>query len=155
MITYSGIHAKLRREHGPASTWTCECGDLAAQWAYLHGDPHEQVNAFGIKFSSDPTYYRAMCRRCHAIFDRSVITQCPQGHDYTEENTLVDAGKRKCKTCHYARNRKRKPTPEQQARRTELQRARRAQRTPEQVTEDRERHTACQRALRAVAGNGS
>ncbi len=37
-----------------------------------------------------------------------VVTHCPQGHEYTEENTYItDAGGRKCKTCVRKRNRER------------------------------------------------
>ena len=31
-------------------------------------------------------------------------TECIHGHAYTPDNTLIDNGFRRCKTCHYARN---------------------------------------------------
>lgn len=31
-------------------------------------------------------------------------TQCPKGHEYTEENTYLDSRKRKCKKCRILRN---------------------------------------------------
>jgi hypothetical protein len=34
-------------------------------------------------------------------------THCPQGHPYSGDNLLMDQGKRKCRTCVYARNRAR------------------------------------------------
>jgi hypothetical protein len=38
---------------------------------------------------------------------RSVITHCPRGHEYTEENTyLPPAGGRVCRTCHRAASRR-------------------------------------------------
>lgn len=37
---------------------------------------------------------------------RAAVTSCPQGHEYTEENTLLSkAGQRQCKECTYERNR--------------------------------------------------
>lgn len=128
MTSYSGIHAHLSRTRGRAVEHVCACGARAAEWAYTHDDPcpNERVDPRGKRFSVDVARYVPMCLRCHRLYDKSAITRCPQGHEYTEENTLMDAGKRKCKTCVYARNRKRKPTPEQQARRIELQRIRRA-----------------------------
>lgn len=35
----------------------------------------------------------------------AIKTHCPKGHEYTEENTYLDAGARKCKVCVRARNR--------------------------------------------------
>ena len=32
-------------------------------------------------------------------------THCPQGHEYTPENTMIDDGRRKCRTCLRARSR--------------------------------------------------
>lgn len=34
-------------------------------------------------------------------------THCPQGHEYTEENTRYDSGKRKCRECIRIRSRER------------------------------------------------
>ena len=54
----------------------------------------------------------------------------PQGHEKVGRNLLIDEGKRKCRTCVYARNRERRRThpmtAEQKARKLELQRQRRA-----------------------------
>jgi hypothetical protein len=37
---------------------------------------------------------------------RAAVTECPQGHSYDDENTMVDKlGRRNCKKCVYARNR--------------------------------------------------
>lgn len=33
-------------------------------------------------------------------------THCPQGHEYTEENTIRGEGSRRCRTCAYAQNRR-------------------------------------------------
>lgn len=66
-------------------------------------------------------------------------THCPKGHPYDEENTVIHAkGSRICRECrriglraHYAANKHKdmyKRTPEQNARRNELRRAREARR---------------------------
>lgn len=61
-------------------------------------------------------------------------THCPQGHPYDEDNTVIHAkGSRICRECrrlglkaHYAANKEKyKRTPEQNARRNELRRAKR------------------------------
>jgi hypothetical protein len=128
VTTYSGVHVALTRERGKASTHSCTCGGQAAEWAYTYDDPcpDECVDPRGQKFSLDLARYVPMCRRCHRVYDKTVITTCPKGHAYEGGNVLMDAGKRKCRTCVYERNRRRKPTPIQQARRSELQRLRRA-----------------------------
>lgn len=132
VTTYSGAHAQLNRLRGHASGHLCECGGAAAEWAYTHDDPcpNERLNANGQAYSTDVTRYKPMCHRCHRIYDKQHITECPSGHEYTPGNTLMDAGKRKCRTCVYARNRERRRrfpmTAEQKARKLELQRIRRA-----------------------------
>lgn len=54
----------------------------------------------------------------------------PNGHPYEGSNLIIDNGKRKCRTCVYARNTRRRlsnpMTPAQKARKVELQRIRRA-----------------------------
>ena len=45
---------------------------------------------------------------------KSTITHCPQGHEYTEANTVIISGSRNCRTCRRARNhaeRKRRVAP--------------------------------------------
>jgi len=131
-ITYIGAHMRVWRAKGKASNQTCRCGEPAKEWAYTHDAPcpSEMVSPLGQKYSADIERYVPMCFRCHRIYDKSEITHCPQGHEYTEENTFLDAGKRKCRTCVRAKNnawRANNPmTPERHARRLELQRQRRA-----------------------------
>lgn len=127
-ITYSGAHARLRRTRGSAAEYQCPCGQTAAEWAYTHDDPcpNEMANASGRRYSGDINRYVAMCRRCHRLYDKSIIQTCPRGHAYAGENLIIDQGKRKCRTCVYARNRGRKLPANQRARKTELQRLRRA-----------------------------
>jgi len=35
-----------------------------------------------------------------------LITHCPKGHEYTEENTRISSGKRVCRQCHRERGKK-------------------------------------------------
>lgn len=131
-ITYIGAHMRVWRAKGKASKQACPCGQPAKEWAYTHDNPcpNEMVSPLGQKYSADIERYIAMCFRCHRLYDKAEITHCPQGHEYTEENTLVDGGGRKCKTCVYQRNqawRANNPmTKERHERRMQLQRERRA-----------------------------
>ena len=52
----------------------------------------------------------------------SRITHCPQGHEYTPENTRVGDGSRRCRACISSRQK----TPEARALRAGYERARRA-----------------------------
>lgn len=129
--TYSGAHRNTSIVRGVATGYVCECGNQAAEWAYDHENPcpDERTGERGQKFSVDPYRYKPMCRRCHRLFDKSAITHCPNGHPYSGDNLIVEDGKRKCRSCVYARNaarRKKFPmTPEQRERKLELQRKRR------------------------------
>jgi hypothetical protein len=129
VTTYSGAHANTRLVRGEARAHFCGCGQPAAEWAYQHGSEREQYDSRGMAFSVEPLDYAPMCFRCHRLYDKSRITHCPQGHEYTDDNTLIDAGKRKCKTCVYERNtRRRRDVPMTAAareRKTLLQRERR------------------------------
>lgn len=106
VTTYSGTHANVTRLRGKAAKHHCKCGQPAAEWALIHGAPGVVTDDRGRSFSIDPADYEPMCYRCHRLYDKSAITHCPQGHAYEEPNILIDAGKRKCRTCVYARNRR-------------------------------------------------
>lgn len=125
MNGYNNAHMRVRRARGPAKTYQCRCGDQARDWAYI-GSESEYVNERGWRYSNDINAYEPMCRPCHRRFDADAITHCPKGHPYAGDNLLVDAGKRKCKTCVYARNRARPLSPASKARAAEMQRRRRA-----------------------------
>lgn len=126
-MSYMSTHNRTRRVRGRANAYQCvECGQKAAEWALNLDSRGLLTDELGRTYSLDIFDYRPMCHHCHRIYDKSRITHCPQGHPYSGDNLLMDAGKRKCKTCVYARNRRRKPTAEQKKRRLELQRIRRA-----------------------------
>jgi len=134
-IAYYSAHRRVWRIRGKASFHSCiRCGSQASDWAYTHDDPcpQEWISPRGYRYSGDVRRYTPMCHPCHVEYDKPEITHCPQGHEYNDENTILDAGKRKCKTCVYKRNRDRGKqfglSPEQRARKTLLQRERRAAR---------------------------
>lgn len=108
ITTYSGAHRNVTLRRGRAAEHTCgRCGQRAREWALLHDADGVLTNASGMTFSVDPFAYVAMCLRCHRLYDKEQITHCPQGHPYSGDNLIYDSGKRKCKTCVYARNRRR------------------------------------------------
>lgn len=123
-------HNSNRRARGRASLQRCEhCGGQAAEWALNHEKEGIVTlrDRFG-EYSAEPMDYIALCKPCHQRFDAPTV--CPQGHEKVGRNLLIDEGKRKCRTCVYARNRERRRThpmtAEQKARKLELQRQRRA-----------------------------
>jgi len=70
MDTYRQIHRTLRREIGPASEFTCDCGEPAYEWAYqFTGNPELRDENGSGPHSLDPADYAPMCRKCHAHFD--------------------------------------------------------------------------------------
>jgi hypothetical protein len=69
---YLTVHRRLTRIRGKASAQTCECGQPAQAWAY-QGEGHDSgTTGIGAthSFSTDLNQYKAMCRKCHAAFDR-------------------------------------------------------------------------------------
>jgi hypothetical protein len=40
----------------------------------------------------------------HGGHPEAAKTHCPQGHEYSEENTAIHSGRRSCRTCHRASN---------------------------------------------------
>lgn len=133
---------------------TCEhCGANERLHAALRPDvPAEHIKIDPISkcsFSLYPLDYFALCIPCHRKLDWVELrTHCRHGHEYTPENTHVKSdGSRRCRTCHreQARLHNSQPekrqiknerdstyrtahpmTPEQKARKLELQRQRRA-----------------------------
>jgi hypothetical protein len=59
----------------------------------------------------DITDWSYLCRPCHRKYDKSFLTHCRNGHEYTPENTYINQGKRACRVCrHEASVRKRNKT---------------------------------------------
>lgn len=73
-ISYPGMHVRLRREHGKAANYECaDCGQRAAEWSYIGGDPGELTGLNNgkrtAKYSLKMRYYTPRCIRCHRAFD--------------------------------------------------------------------------------------
>jgi hypothetical protein len=118
MITYDGVHARLRQHRGPAKDqWCVRCGGPALHWAYDHRDAGEVIDGkTGLTYSLNEDHYLPMCAACHLQDDRDhrgstphgneKKTHCPAKHEYTPENTEIQAaGWRICRTCHLAAGR--------------------------------------------------
>jgi hypothetical protein len=109
VLTYSGIHAWVKRTWGKANH--CElCGKVNLRGRKVHWANKDH------QYSRERSDWFMACRSCHAEHDKTkngvifstkgaLVTHCPQGHEYTQENTNVYKGSRSCKTC--ARNRAR------------------------------------------------
>lgn len=136
---YMSAHNRNRKVNGRAAEKHCEHCDLPADdWALDHGKPGivTTEDRFGA-YSDNPDDYIPLCKSCHKAFDFPV-THCPQGHEYAGQNLIWDNNKRKCRTCVYARNAERRlrvgVTPEEHARKMELQRIRRSHRRGQTVS---------------------
>lgn len=69
--TYDDVHWILARDHGPAKTHKCKCGNPAYEWAYQHnGDT--VTDERGRKFARDLDAYSPMCRSCHRLLDEKL-----------------------------------------------------------------------------------
>lgn len=72
--TYTGMHNKVYRLRGKATSRLCSACDKPAQeWAYTHDDPEELVelkNGHRYVFSLQMSYYIPLCVPCHADLDR-------------------------------------------------------------------------------------
>ena len=67
-MSYTSVHARIRRCLGPASAQTCaRCGARAAEWALTPGSPRAVFDRRRrLWYSTDLRDYQAACRRCHA-----------------------------------------------------------------------------------------
>lgn len=72
---YDAVHYWLRISRGSARLWPClDCHAPARQWAYDNSDPRElieEVHGSMLRFSGAPWHYIPLCRRCHAVEDRT------------------------------------------------------------------------------------
>ena len=75
--TFAAIHKRLSRKRGSAREYPCvDCGDRAAEWSYMGGDPNELRGRSGrsvVPYSLDLSLYAPRCVRCHRIFDASWV----------------------------------------------------------------------------------
>ena len=106
---------RVRKARGPAREQQCvRCPEQALDWATIHGET-----------GKDPwADYVPLCRRCHIAYDgidngdrgigqrraaqQRAKTYCPDGHEYTEDNTYwvgpSDKKRRQCKACTKAKS---------------------------------------------------
>jgi formylmethanofuran dehydrogenase subunit E len=64
-------------------------------------------NPFHLRKGTQAENIRDMDEKGRRVSSGSLVTHCPQGHEYTVENTKVyKDGKRRCVTCAKQRNRK-------------------------------------------------
>lgn len=74
-ISYAAAHRRIRDERGRAADFICgECGERAAEWAYMGFSPDEQLGMAGDPetlriWSPNPADYAPLCRECHWAFD--------------------------------------------------------------------------------------
>lgn len=76
MLSYQGAHVQVRRTRGRASERVCECGKVAAHWAYDHHDPEELMDESGQIYSASPDHYIALCASCHRRLDARQPRRC-------------------------------------------------------------------------------
>lgn len=87
----------------PKSLPCADCGHRTLDDGKRHEYHHH--NGYGAEHQLDVI---ALCPRCHARRDHAV-THCKRGHEYTPQNTCVDAdGHRSCRECRRARDRGRR-----------------------------------------------
>ena len=76
--SYMVVHARLRSDLGPASSYRCvECGIRAQHWSYNHDDPREIRSELG-PYSADASHYSPRCVSCHKLFDLGTLTIDPR-----------------------------------------------------------------------------
>jgi hypothetical protein len=76
---YLLIHGKIRSDRGLASSYKCECGRPAYDWAHIHNTNPDDISN-----------YVAMCRSCHVKYDGN-CRQKGSKHDnakLTEEDVI-------------------------------------------------------------------
>ena len=114
---YWALHDRVEKVRGrPRFCEECKTTESKVfDWSWIHGsDPSCALN------------YRRLCRCCHVLYDgphgekqnvrfprpklkglqvSSSKTRCPRGHSFTESNTYIWMGHRRCKECNRRRAR--------------------------------------------------
>lgn len=70
-VAYKTVHKRLRSAQGSASSYLCQCGKRASDWAYDHMDREELIDPRGCLYSPRLEHYRPLCRSCHSALDRA------------------------------------------------------------------------------------
>lgn len=78
VVSYAGMHGRLRKDRGSATAHPChDCGAPARQWSYDHLDPEGLTSAEG-GYSLDPGHYLPRCVPCHKRHDLDRIHEQQQ-----------------------------------------------------------------------------
>jgi len=71
-ISNTGVHSRLYRYRGSASTHTCvRCGAQAVDWSYTRGCPDEKQSDRGPYCVHTDECYEPLCQSCHSLKDRA------------------------------------------------------------------------------------
>lgn len=79
VVTYDAAHKRVIVERGRPSDHPCaDCGRLAEEWSYDHGDASEIAEARKVAgkylyecfYSLNPDHYQPRCMECHRHYDR-------------------------------------------------------------------------------------
>lgn len=134
VVSWWGIHTRLRTLRGPARDLTCvDCGGQALNWSLSwRRIPVEtllyatQGNLKGCPYSVRVEDYDPRCVRCAQRYDiggigrvgkiHSEKTHCPQGHPYSGENLRINSkDRRECRACLREKRRRFKERRRQEA----------------------------------------
>lgn len=65
------------------------------------GKEIDHVYANGCRYRDciEPAHLEAVTHKENLLRKTSRITHCPHGHEYTDENTITERGRRKCREC--------------------------------------------------------
>jgi hypothetical protein len=121
-LEHSRVHYLVRKYLHHVCT---KCGSTLSLQAALRPniDPARlKVDSVsGCKYSVDPGDYITLCFRCHRKQDLvEARPRCINGHEYTPENTRMQAGARICRICHRIREAIRLSRPECRAKKREF-----------------------------------
>jgi len=81
-----------------------------AAWRVLHGEIPAGMHlhhACGQKSCWNPAHLELLSAAEHRREHGRLVTHCPQGHEYTPENTVISNGCRGCRECARQRHRAR------------------------------------------------
>lgn len=77
--SHRAVCQRLFRTRGPARDRLCACGNGAASWAYVGGDPDELTDELPgypghlRAYSVSLDYYEPVCFRCHVAISRGTV----------------------------------------------------------------------------------
>lgn len=106
VVAYTGMHTRLNRERGKASSHACvDCGQPAREWSYDHDDPDEVRGVHRgtpVVYSLDVARYSPRCSSCHNDLDRRPRATCKRGHPIDDAYVDSDGKRTACRRCKAA-----------------------------------------------------